>query len=161
MFRAQLGTRRHRVRAAALSTGAVAGAIALSYPSHRSLEPTKSVVAKKSSVPSLSSLEKTLKGLEKPPSNSVDDAHRERLVALHPTVQAWAAQPPFSSITIEPTISSSGTGVADAISGTTNIGASDPYLPPADTTVINIPIVVGAKQVNYNIPGLKSGVHLR
>jgi phosphate transport system substrate-binding protein len=161
MFRAQLGTSRHKVRAAALSTGAVAGAIALSL----SLAPvsgaaTRNVVAKKSSVPSLTSLEKTLKGLENPPSGSVTLTENGSSL-FTPLFEAWAAQPPFSSITIEPTISSSGTGVGDAINGTTNIGASDPYLPPADTTVINIPIVVGAQQVNYNIPGLKAGWHLR
>jgi len=161
MFRAQLGTCRHKVRVAALSTGAVAGAVALSL----SFVPlagaaTKAVVAKSSSVPTLSALEKTLKTLENPPSSNTTVTENGSSL-FTPLFQEWAASPPFSSITIEPTSSGSGTGVADAIAGTTNIGASDPYLPPTDTSVINIPVVVAGQEIMDNIPGLKVGTHLK
>src|SRR6202012_1803233 len=97
MFRAQLGPPGSRGRAAALSTGAVAGAVALSL----SLPPvsgatTKVVVPKKSSVPSLTSLEKTLKGLETPPSGSVTLTENGSSL-FTPLFQEWAAKPPFSN----------------------------------------------------------------
>jgi phosphate transport system substrate-binding protein len=108
----------------------------------------------------VASLEKTLKSIETPPSSSTTITENGSSL-FTPLFQEWAATPPFSSITLEPTSSSSGTGVAAAINGTTNIGASDPYLPPTDTTVINVPVVVAGQEVMYHIPGLALGVHLK
>ncbi len=58
----------------------------------------------------------------------------------------------------------SGTGIADAATGTVTIGASDAYLSSADMTqypnLINIPLTVAALMVNYNVPGLKAPLKL-
>jgi phosphate transport system substrate-binding protein len=151
--------RRHGLRAATITTGAVASAFALTL-AFSPLSGATTRAAATSKTPTLSSLEKTLKGLEKPPSSSTTVTENGSSL-FTPLFQAWAAAPPFSSITIQPTSSGSGTGVSDAIAGTTNIGASDPYLPPTDNTVINIPVVVAGQEVLYNIPGIKSGTHLR
>lgn len=159
MFRAHVGKRHEGSRLAVVSSGVVAGAMALTF----ALAPVSGAVAHTASAkstPTPSALEKTLKGLEKPPSSSTTITENGSSL-FTPLFQEWAASPPFSTISLQPTSSGSGTGVADAIAGTANIGASDPYLPPTDTSVINIPVVVAGQEVMYNIPGLKTSTHLK
>jgi phosphate transport system substrate-binding protein len=59
----------------------------------------------------------------------------------------------------------SGKGVAAAAAGTANIGASDAYLSSATLVqhpaLLNIPLAVSAQQINYNVPGLRPGTHLK
>jgi phosphate transport system substrate-binding protein len=59
----------------------------------------------------------------------------------------------------------SGAGIAGASGGTADIGASDAYLSSGDMVqnpaLLNIPLAISAQQVNYNVPGLRAGVHLR
>jgi len=79
----------------------------------------------------------------------------------------WAAayhrQYPNVSITTAGT--GSGKGISEASGGKVDIGASDAYLSSGDLvqnpTLLNIPLAISAQQVNYNLPGLPTGVHLR
>lgn len=58
----------------------------------------------------------------------------------------------------------SGTGIAEAISGVAQIGASDAYMSNTQVkqnpNILNIPLAISAQTVNYNIPGLNN-VHLK
>lgn len=86
---------------------------------------------------------------------------------LFPLMGAWAAayhrQYPNVSIAVAGT--GSGAGIADASDGTASIGASDAYLSSGDLvknpTMLNIPLAISAQQVNYNLPSLAPGVHLK
>jgi phosphate transport system substrate-binding protein len=78
---------------------------------------------------------------------------------LAPLMKTWAgdyhAQVP--GVTISTTSSNSGTGIADASAGTADIGTTDAYLSSGDLVknpaLLNIPLVISAQQVNYNVPG--------
>jgi len=86
---------------------------------------------------------------------------------LFPLLRAWAGayhqRYPQVSITTDAT--GSGTGIARASAGTVSIGASDAYLSSGDLVknpeLLNIPLAISAQQVNYHLPGLQAGVHLR
>ncbi len=58
----------------------------------------------------------------------------------------------------------SGTGIAQAVSGVAQIGASDAYMSDEqmkqNPDIMNIPLAISAQTINYNIPGLNR-VHLR
>lgn len=58
----------------------------------------------------------------------------------------------------------SGTGIAEAISGVAQVGASDAYMSDAqikqNPSILNIPLAISAQTVNYNVPGLNK-VHLK
>ncbi len=66
----------------------------------------------------------------------------------------------FPNITLSPTAGGSGKGIADATAGTTLLGGSDAYLSPGQASaspgLLNIPIVVSAQAVNYNLPGVNN-----
>jgi phosphate transport system substrate-binding protein len=76
---------------------------------------------------------------------------------------AYHAQ--FSQVNISTASSSSGTGISSAAAGTTDIGASDAYLSPADVTkhtnLVNIPLAVAALMVICHVPGVSPSVHLK
>jgi phosphate transport system substrate-binding protein len=76
---------------------------------------------------------------------------------------AYHAQ--FSQVNISTASSSSGTGITSAAAGTTDIGASDAYLSPADVTkytnLVNIPLAVAALVVIYHVPGVSPATHLK
>ena len=86
---------------------------------------------------------------------------------LIPLLHAWAHayQQQFPQVTISTRGTGSGTGIKDASAGTVDIGASDAFLSSGDLVknpaLLNIPLAVAAQQVDYNLPGLKPGVHLR
>ena len=86
---------------------------------------------------------------------------------LLPLLQAWAGayQQRFPQVSISTQSTGSGTGIRDASAGTVDIGASDAFLSSGDLVknpaLLNIPLAVAAQQVDYNLPGLKPGVHLR
>ena len=75
---------------------------------------------------------------------------------------AYHAQ--FPQVSISPASTSSGTGILSAAEGTTDIGASDAYLSPADvskyTNLVNIPLAVAALIVIFHVPGLGPSTHL-
>jgi phosphate transport system substrate-binding protein len=85
---------------------------------------------------------------------------------LFPLFQTWAAQ--YSqvdpSVRIVTNATGSGVGIAEAVSGTVQIGASDAYMTDAqikqNPNIINVPLAISAQTVNYNLPGL-NGVALR
>ena len=88
---------------------------------------------------------------------------------LYPLMGSWtqAYQKEFQNpstkapyATIDTGATGSGTGIADAASGTVDIGASDAYLSSSvkstTPTLINIALAVSAQQINYNVPGQKN-----
>lgn len=83
---------------------------------------------------------------------------------LLPLMQKWASayQQQFPGVTVKVTGGGSTQGINDASSGKVDIGASDAYLSSGDvlknTSLLNIPLVVSAQSVIYNLPGLKSKV---
>jgi phosphate transport system substrate-binding protein len=86
---------------------------------------------------------------------------------MAPLFTAWrpAYHAQFSQVTLKTATSSSGTGILSAAAGTTDIGASDAYLSPADvseyTNLVNIPLAVAALMVIYHVPGLSPSTHLK
>jgi phosphate transport system substrate-binding protein len=70
----------------------------------------------------------------------------------------------FPSVTITSGATGSGTGIADAATGTVTIGASDAYLSASQLAqykgLINIPLTVAALMVNYNVPGISKPLDL-
>ena len=88
---------------------------------------------------------------------------------LYPLMGSWtqAYQKEFQNpstkspyATIDTGATGSGTGIADAASGTVDIGASDAYLSSSvkstTPTLVNIALAVSAQQINYNVPGVKN-----
>jgi len=63
-------------------------------------------------------------------------------------------------VTITTGSTGSGIGIADATSGTVNIGASDAYLSSTDVStypgLLNIALAISAQQISYNLPGIKN-----
>jgi phosphate transport system substrate-binding protein len=59
---------------------------------------------------------------------------------------------------ITTTSTGSGAGIAQAIKGLINIGASDAYmsdsLVKANPTMLSIPLAISAQEINYNLPGV-------
>ncbi len=86
---------------------------------------------------------------------------------LFPLVQAWAAayHQQHPNVSIATGATGSGKGIAGASAGTVNIGASDAYLSSGNMvtnpTLLNIPLAISAQQVNYNLPGLAAGIHVK
>ncbi len=71
-------------------------------------------------------------------------------------VAAYSAKVPGVQITTQGT--GSGTGIAQAISGLAQIGASDAYMSAAQMRknpgIMNIPLAISSQMVNYNLPGM-------
>jgi phosphate transport system substrate-binding protein len=85
---------------------------------------------------------------------------------LYPLIRAWAGayHGQHPGITVTTGATGSGTGIADASDGRADIGASDAYLSAGqlvqNPALLNVPLVVSAQQVDYNVPGLSPAVHL-
>jgi len=64
----------------------------------------------------------------------------------------------YPNITLAPAAGGSGKGISDAIAGTSQLGGSDAYLSngqlQANPGLMNIPVVVSAQAVNYNLSGV-------
>ncbi|MDD2705647.1 MAG: phosphate ABC transporter substrate-binding protein PstS [Acidocella sp.] len=73
-------------------------------------------------------------------------------------VAAYSADHPGADITT--TSTGSGAGIAQAIKGLINIGASDAYvsdsLKAQNPSVLSIPLAISSQAVNYNLPGVKN-----
>jgi phosphate transport system substrate-binding protein len=86
---------------------------------------------------------------------------------LYPVLRNWAAayQQQHANVSIATAATGSGKGIAEASAGAVDIGASDAYLSSGDLVtnpaMLNIPLAVSAQQVNYNVPGLRPGTHLK
>ena len=85
---------------------------------------------------------------------------------LYPLWNIWA--PAFQSelpqVSLTTGGTGSGTGIADAASGTVNIGSSDAYLSSSQLTstpnLLNIPVAISYQMIEYNIPGLTAHLKL-
>jgi phosphate transport system substrate-binding protein len=81
---------------------------------------------------------------------------------LYPLFNLWVPDYQKTHAGVEITFHStgSGTGIAQAISGSAQIGGSDAYLSDAQMQaypgVLNIALTVSAQTINYNIPGLNN-----
>jgi len=85
---------------------------------------------------------------------------------LYPLAKTWAGayHQQHPGVTVTTAGTGSGAGIKDASADTVDIGASDAYLSSGDLvknpTLLNIPLVVSAQTVIYNLPTLSAGVHL-
>jgi phosphate transport system substrate-binding protein len=81
---------------------------------------------------------------------------------LYPLFGSWATayQKLYTQVTITAGGTGSGTGIADASTGTVDLGGSDAYLSSSDRSsypsMMNIAVAISAQQVNYNVPGVKN-----
>ena len=79
---------------------------------------------------------------------------------LLPLFNLWAAdyQQAHPDVQIGTQGTGSGAGIAQAVSGVVQIGASDAYMSDAQMKsspgVQNIPLAISSQMVNYNVPGL-------
>jgi phosphate transport system substrate-binding protein len=86
---------------------------------------------------------------------------------LAPLMQRWAAayQQLTPGMTVSAKSTSSGTGIAAAAAGTADLGSSDAYLSSGDLvktpSLLNIPLVVSAQTVVYNLPTVSAADHVR
>jgi len=111
-------------------------------------------------VPTAAQLKKSLTALEAAPSGSVKLSETGSSL-FYPLFSVWAQRYPHSNVSIQTASTGSGTGQSGALAGTASIGASDAYLPAGDpSTLLNVPIVVSAQQINYNVPGVKGHIKL-
>ena len=85
---------------------------------------------------------------------------------LYPLMRSWAAayQQGTPGVTVSTASTSSGTGIAAASAGTTDLGASDAYLSSGDLVknpaLLNVPLAVSAQTVIYNLPDVSGHVRL-
>jgi phosphate transport system substrate-binding protein len=103
-----------------------------------------------------------------PAAHAADITLREAgSTLLYPLFQRWVpdyvAAHPGISVTTDAT--GSGDGIAAAIAGRVQIGASDAYMSDEQAEhnreVVNIPVAIAAQTVNYNLPGLNSEAGLK
>ncbi len=99
-----------------------------------------------------------------PPASSLTETGS---TLLFPLMRTWAAayHQQFPDVTIRTAATGSTTGIADASAGTADVGTSDAYLSSGNLVknpaLVNIPLVISAQQVDYNLPGLGAGGHLK
>ncbi len=81
---------------------------------------------------------------------------------LYPLFNLWVEdyQSVNPGIQITTTSTGSGAGIAQAIKGLVQIGASDAYvsnaMEKAHPTILSIPLAISAQAVNYNLPGVSN-----
>ncbi len=81
---------------------------------------------------------------------------------LYPLFNLWINSRSFKraypNLRVTTASTGSGTGIAQAIAGVVQIGASDAYMSPAqlkqNPNMLNIPLAISMQMVNYNLPGL-------
>jgi phosphate transport system substrate-binding protein len=85
---------------------------------------------------------------------------------LYPLFNLWvpAYQKAHPGVQITTQGTGSGTGIAEAVKGVAQIGASDAYMADQQMKqypdMLNIPLAISVQQVNYNLPGLNA-THLK
>ncbi|HET9148295.1 MAG TPA: phosphate ABC transporter substrate-binding protein PstS [Acetobacteraceae bacterium] len=81
---------------------------------------------------------------------------------LYPLFNIWVPvfEKTHPDIRVTTQSTGSGTGIAQAISGVVQIGASDAYMSDPQIKqnkgLLNIPLAISAQAINYNLPGLNS-----
>jgi phosphate transport system substrate-binding protein len=99
-----------------------------------------------------------------PPASSLAETGS---TLLFPLMRTWAAayHQQFPVAVVRTAATGSGAGIADASAGTADIGTSDAYLSSGNLVknpaLLNIPLVISAQQVDYNLPGLGAGGHVK
>ncbi len=142
--------------AGALGISAVAAPLA-SASTHA--KPASHKVKKQSANGALVAAEKQLSALEAKAGSGVTLTETGSSL-FYPLFSTWAQH--YSSATVQTASTGSGAGQAGALKGTVDIGASDAYLPASDpATLLNVPVVVSAQQINYNLPGIGRTTHLK
>ncbi len=102
-------------------------------------------------------------GVEKPPSATLSETGS---TLLYPLFNLWSAgySTTYPAVSIQTAGTGSGTGISDAASGTADIGASDAYLSPTQTTATptlkNIPLAISSQLITYNVPGVTGHLKL-
>ena len=102
-------------------------------------------------------------GVEKPPAANLTETGS---TLLYPLWNLWAPayEHAYHQVTLTTAGTGSGTGIADAASGTVNVGSSDAYLSPsvvqATPGLLNIPLAISYQAIVYNIPGLNAHLKL-
>jgi phosphate transport system substrate-binding protein len=95
---------------------------------------------------------------------SLSETGSTLLYPLFSSIWVPAYHSEFANVRITTGSTGSSTGIADAASGTDDIGASDAYLSAADVVkhpaLENIPLVISAQVVSYNLPGIKGNLKL-
>ncbi len=75
---------------------------------------------------------------------------------LYPLMNTWVRMygMQHADVSVDTTASNSGTGIAAALSGEAQLGASDAFLDDAQLAsgALNIAVAVSAQQINYNVP---------
>ncbi len=111
-------------------------------------------------------------GLPSAPASKAVSLSETGSTLLFPLISTWATEyqsiydtkPDPNRVTITTGGTGSGTGITDASTGTVDIGASDAYLSSSEKqavpSLLNIPLAISAQQINYNLPGVKSGLKL-
>jgi len=85
---------------------------------------------------------------------------------LYPLMQSWAAayHTQVPGVTVSTAATGSSKGIAYASAGAADIGTSDAYLSSGDLVknpaLLNIPLVISAQVIDYNVPGIGPGTHL-
>lgn len=80
---------------------------------------------------------------------------------FEPLFAVWGDDHPLG-LTIDSAGGGSGGGKTDAEDNTIQIGASDaPRFTTDPSTFVNIPVVVSAQEIIYNVPGLSKSTHLK
>lgn len=146
----------------AMALTAIAVTAASATTAHKAA--AKAAVHASSSAPTLKALESELTTLEKPPSGPVSILETGSSL-FYPLVSSWASgyAKLHGNVQVTTASTGSGTGQADALNGTVQIGTSDAYLPPTDpASLLDIPEVVSAQQIDYNVTGISaSHTHLK
>ncbi len=101
--------------------------------------------------------------VETPPSANLTETGS---TLLYPLWNIWAPayQSVFSQVNVTTGGTGSGTGIADAASGTVNIGSSDAYLSSSQLqstpNLLNIPLGISYQMIVYNVTGIRSHLNL-
>ncbi len=88
--------------------------------------------------------------------------HETGSTLLYPLFQTWSAAYAAANpgTTIASAATGSGAGLAEAIAGHVQIGASDAYMSDqqaeSERWILNIPLAISAQTVNYNLPGMNA-----
>ncbi len=145
-----------RPRGRTVTILALAGSVALVGLSSAAGAGTRPAAKKK--VSALAALK-----VETPPAANLSETGS---TLLYPLWNLWAPdyQAKYKKVTLSTAGTGSGTGIADATSGTVNIGSSDAYLSPSTLasapSLLNIPLAISYQVIMYNIPGLTAHLKL-
>ncbi len=86
---------------------------------------------------------------------------------LYPLMRDWATayHQQVPAVTVAAAATGSGAGIAAASDGKADIGTSDAYLSSGDLVrnpaLLNIPLAISAQQVDYNLPEVGAGTHVK